>query len=434
MDMPLAWPHSTIALFMQSLAGGGVQRNMLTLAAGLAQLGHRVDLVVCRAEGAHHQWLPAGVSLVVLGPSMGWRGRCLALMADPKGVGALLRPVLLAPSVPWTLRYLPDLVVYLRRARPDVLFSAVSHVNLLALWSRRLAGVATRVVISERTALSSETATRRKWRWRHLPALIQRVYPWADAIVAVSKGVAEDLARTAGLPRERITTIYNPVVTADLQAQARAPLDHAWFAPGAAPVVLGAGRLLKQKDFPTLIRAFAKVRAQRPARLVILGEGAKRRQLEALIEDLGLGAHVVLPGYVNNPFAYMARAAVFVLSSAYEGLPGVLIQALACGTPVVATNCPHGPAEILDSGRYGRLVPVGDASAMAKAIIATLDEPPERRRLRARSDEFCVERAMRSYRQVLASGTDAAIPAVSRSMRSSGWLSRQRDRSGRPRS
>ncbi|HET8700836.1 MAG TPA: glycosyltransferase, partial [Nitrococcus sp.] len=307
-------------------------------------------------------------------------------------------------------------------------------VNLLALWARRLAGVATRVVISERTALSSETAARRKWRWRYLPALIHRVYPWADAIVAVSEGVAEDLARTAELPRERITTIYNPVVTAELRAQASAPLDHAWFAPGAPPVVLGAGRLLKQKDFPTLIRAFAKVRAQRPARLVILGEGAKRRRLEALVEGLGLGADAALPGYVDNPFAYMARAAVFVLSSAYEGLPGVLIQALACGTPVVATDCPHGPVEILDGGRYGRLVPVGDAAAMAAAIIAMLDQPPERQRLQARASEFCVERAMRSYRQVLASGTDTAVPAVSGSKRSSIRPSRQHHRLDRLRS
>ena len=186
-------------------------------------------------------------------------------------------------------------------------------------------------------------------------------------MVAVSDGVADDLAAWSGLARCRITTIYNPVATPDLAALQRAPVDHPWFQPGAPPVVMSAGRLGRAKDFPTLIRAFARVRRARPARLVIFGQGKTEAKttksiagLRQLAAGLGVAGDVALPGFVANPFAYMARAGAFALSSINEGLPGVLIQAMACGCPVVSTDCPSGPAEILAGGRYGRLVPPGD--------------------------------------------------------------------------
>jgi len=213
--------------------------------------------------------------------------------------------------------------------------------------------------------------------------------------------VADDLALTTGLPRAGITTIYNPVVSVTLQEQARAPLVHPWFAPGNPPVVLGAGRLEAQKDFPTLLKALARVLAVREVRLMLLGEGKDRPLLEALARDLGIAEHVELPGFVGNPFAYMARAAVFVLSSTYEGLPGVLIQAMACGCPVVSTDCPSGPAEILDGGVYGPLIPVGDVGVLTQAILAQLDAPPDRERLRARAALFSVEHAVDQYLHVL---------------------------------
>jgi glycosyltransferase involved in cell wall biosynthesis len=212
--------------------------------------------------------------------------------------------------------------------------------------------------------------------------LVRRYYPWADEIVAVSQGVADDLLELTDLPPSKVRVLPNPVVTPELVQRAAEPLDDPWFTAGAAPVVLGAGRLDQQKDFPTLIRAFAAVRSRRPARLVILGEGPERGQLESLVEELGITADVRLPGFVSNPFSYMARAAVFVLSSAWEGMPGVLIQAMACGAPVVATDCESGPREALAGGKYGRLVPVGDHLALADAIAGTLDAlrpslPPE---------------------------------------------------------
>jgi glycosyltransferase involved in cell wall biosynthesis len=236
---------------------------------------------------------------------------------------------------------------------------------------------------------------------RIAPYLARKFYPWADAIVTVSQGSADDLVNL-GLSSKRIQVIYNPVVTPELFEKAKEPIDHPWFKPGSPPVILGVGRLEKQKDFPTLIRAFAQMHKQRPARLMILGEGKDRPDLEALVQELGLEEDVALPGFVANPFAYMASSAVFVLSSLYEGLPTVLIEAIAVGTRVVSTDCPSGPTEILENGRYGKLVAVGDIKSMAEAIVSTLEEPPDSESLQLKAAEFSLEKAVAKYRQVLA--------------------------------
>jgi len=233
---------------------------------------------------------------------------------------------------------------------------------------------------------------------------MSRLYPQAHNIVAVSQGVAEDLSTLIQLSPDRVTVIYNPVITPNLLEQALAPLTHPWFEREQPPVILGAGRLSLQKDFPTLLRAFALVRQHRPARLVILGEGEERANLERLAIELGIQNDVSMPGFVDNPFAFMAKASVFVLSSAWEGFGNVLVEALACGCPVVATDCRSGPREILDNGRYGRLVPVGDHEALAKAILETLDNPdfPADRQTRIqRAMEFSVDAAVDKYLKVL---------------------------------
>lgn len=399
-----------IALFMPSLGGGGVERVMLNLAGALVARGHRIDLVLCRVEGPYRDRVPAELNVVALRAAPpGWT-RLLILAADPKGLKTLLRPVLLPVTGSGQFRYLSDLTRYLRRERPQVLLSAMTKPNLLAVWARHLAGVPTRVVISEHNAFSLDLSfprrKRREWRRRFLPSVVERVYSGADAIIAVSHGVAADLAQGAGIPRERITTIYNPIVTPELVSQARVPLDHPWFQPGAPPVVLGVGRLHEQKDFPTLLRAFARVRAKQEAHLMILG-GADTKRAQLLTEimtlatQLDIADDVALPGFVPNPFAYMARAAVFVLSSAWEGLPSVLIEALACGCPVVSTACPSGPVEILENGKYGPLVPVGDDVALADAILSVLHAPPDRDRLRARGAMFAVDHVADRYLEVL---------------------------------
>lgn len=394
-------PERIAVFFLPSPLGGGVARVMLNLVGAFARQGYAVDLIVPGgADSAHRLPVPDSVRVVALEAAPAWRGPMYALSAEYDGPRALLFPHLLAG----VFRYLPDLVRYLRQERPTVLLSAKTYSNLAALWARQLAGVPTRVVVTEHTSLSHEIrrcVREGKWPWRLVPRVLRDAYPRADAVVAVSVGVADDLATTTGLPRERIATIYNPVVTPELRQQALGPLDHPWFARDSPPVVLGAGRLIAQKDFPTLLRAFARVRAVRPARLVILGEGDQRRRLEGLARELGIAADVALPGAVQNPFPYMANAAVFVLSSAWEGFSNVTGEALACGCPVVSTNCPSGPSEILDGGAYGPLVPVGDDAALAKAILSVLDDPPDRERLRAQAAKFSVERATDSYLEVL---------------------------------
>jgi glycosyltransferase involved in cell wall biosynthesis len=392
---------------LPNLIGGGVEANVLNLARGFVERGHRVSLLLCRLEGPLLERVPERVEVLDLGASPAWQARAWALAADPGGAGAMLKPVLLPLKSHWVVRHLPGLTRYLRQERPTALLSAMPYPNLTAVWARRLAAVPTRVVVSERNTLSRSVADHRhlrRWRKRFLPPLLGRGYAAADHIIAVSDGVADDLSSCAGLPRDRITTVYNPVVTPDLVSRSEAPLDHPWFEPGAPPVVLAAGRLVPAKDFPTLLRAFARLRAARPARLMILGQGRGSEPaaaLRALARELGVAEDFALPGFVDNPFAYMARASVFVLSSAWEGLPGALIQALACGCPVVSTDCPSGPSEILEAGRFGPLVPIGDDAAMAGAIAASLDDPPDPAALRRRAEAFSMDRAVDAYLKVL---------------------------------
>ncbi len=359
-----------IAIFTSSMQGGGAQRAMLKVAGGIAARGYPVDLVLARAVGPFLNEVPESVRITDLGAK--------------RVVGSL-----------------PALVRYLKHEQPDVMLTALDYVNLVALWARKLAGRSsrTKLVVSERNTVSSTTASASSRRARLIPALIRRCYPWADSVVAVSSGVAQDLAEQFSLDANQIHVIYNPIVTPELLDRASEPLDDPWFAADAPPVVLGAGRLGPQKDFATLIRAFAQLRSAQDARLMILGEGDLRGELEQLVQSLGLTDRVRLPGFVQNPYPYMARSGVFVLSSAWEGLPGVLIEALGCGAPVVATDCPSGPREILQDGRYGSLVPVGDVRAMAQAIDHTLAQrsaPP------AESwERFVPDRVIQQYLDVL---------------------------------
>jgi glycosyltransferase involved in cell wall biosynthesis len=387
-----------VALAFGYLGAGGVERSMLTLAEQLRARDCQVDLVLARKVGDLLAEVPDGVRVIELARSSVWRTRAAALAADP----AALIPLRLEKKLLKELRQLPSFADYLRGQQPAAVFAAMPRHNLQAVWARKLAGYKGRVIVSERDRASTHSDSDEEDRQTFPASLIRRAYMLADTIVAVADGVADDLAIDAGIPRDRIITVYNPVVGEELFAKAREPLDHPWFAPGQPPVILGVGRLHPQKDFPTLIRSFARVRARRPARLVILGAADQGREtylndLNALPLDLGVAEDVSLPGFVANPYAYMARAGVFVLSSFHEGLPGALIQALACGCPVVSTDCVSGPDEILEHGRYGPLVPVGDDAAMAAAIERTLDNPLPHEQLLARAQAFSVDRAVARY-------------------------------------
>jgi glycosyltransferase involved in cell wall biosynthesis len=332
------------------------------------------------------------------------RARWIAAISNVSDFFALLRPVLLATKIAPEILRLRSLQQYIEAYRPDVILSALTYANLVAIWAKHLSSTHVPVIVSERIALSTYCASPsnfRKWRWGYLPELVRRTYPGADAVVTVSSDVAEDLITNIRLKKSSVTTIHNPVVDDDLRARAQQALQHPWFASDAVPVILAVGRLTEQKDFATLLNAFSRLRAKRAARLVILGEGRLRNSLQELANTLDIAADVEMPGFVENPFQYMARASVLVLSSQYEGLPGVLIQALACACPVVSTDCPGGSREILDNGNIGALVAVGDADGMAQAILSQLDNPTSKDVLLRRAEDFSVEVGVSNYLALL---------------------------------
>jgi len=334
-----------LALFLPTLDDGGAERVMLQLAASFAARGHQVDLVLAVPDGPLQSQVPSSVRTVQL-------------------------------AAPRSIRALPRLARYLQTERPTALLSTLEHSNVLAVWASLLARTGVRVVLREASVLVPRRSLS-GLRPQLLRSLMRRAYSSANALVAVSKGVAQSMIDTLDVPPPAVRTIYNPIITDDLHRRAAAVLDDPWFAPGAPPVVLAAGRLAPEKDFSTLLRAFAGVRANRSARLLLLGQGPERERLLALIGELGLQDHARLAGFDHNPLRYMSRSAVFAMSSLYEGLPGALIQAMACGCRVIATEGAGGTREAMtdSQGRLaGRLVPVGDHQALARGITDLLDD------------------------------------------------------------
>ncbi len=317
---------------------------MLRLVGHLVASGEAVDLVFGRAAGPFLREVPEGCRVVDLGASR----------------------VALA---------LPGLARYLRTSRPRALVSALDHANIIALMAARLARTGTPVVVSVRSTMSTHLARSSNWKERlFLAPLMRRWYPSAAAVVAVSEGTAADL-RELLQRRAPVTVIGNPVVTPALADLAAAGITHPWFVEGGVPVIVAVGRLTDQKGFDTLLDAFAQVRSRMPARLWIAGQGVLAGALREQVRRLGLEADVELAGFVPNPFPYIRHARVFALRSRFEGLPTVLIEAMALGTRVVATDCPSGPAEILENGRWGRLVPVDDVPALAAALEDAITSP-----------------------------------------------------------
>jgi glycosyltransferase involved in cell wall biosynthesis len=296
--------------------------------------------------------------------------------------------------VPWLVRYL-------KTRSPAVLLTNREPANRDAFLARAFGCDATRIVVRVGMTLSKALGRRGFLKRSLRKSAIIACYRRADAIIANSEGVAKDISAVTGILRASIHVIRNPTVSREMFEEAEAPLDHPWFAPGAPPVILGVGRLARQKDFPTLIRAFAMLRSKRPCRLVILGEGKERKNLVSLASYLGIQTDAELAGHVSNPFSFMKRAALFVLSSAWEGSPNVLIQAMALGTPVVAADCWSGPREILQDGCLGPLVPVGDPDALAGAMAQTLDHPPLGQTLREAVVSYRADRCVKDYLQVM---------------------------------
>lgn len=329
-----------VALFLPSLEGGGAERVFLTLAELFATRGLAVDLVVARREGPLLAQVPPAVRLIDLGVSRPSRG-------------------------------IPALIHYLRHEQPRALLSALTHANLAAAIAHRLARVDGRCVLSERAdlrlTLQEEKQPLDRWL---VVTLGKKVYPWSSAVVAVSRGVASSVQQVFGLSSEQVRVIYNPIDVDRIRAAAQTPASFPWA--DTHPVFIAVGRLSRQKNYPLLLRAFHRVRAHIPCHLAIIGEGSERVLLESMIQQMGLRNDVWLAGYRENPWSFVAKACALVLSSDWEGLPNVLIEALAVKVPIIATNCPSGPAEVLDGGRYGILTPPGDHEALAAAMLRIL--------------------------------------------------------------
>ena len=395
-----------IGFVLHSLGGGGAQRFAIRLAGPLIERGHRVDILLGRFRVAYPDSLPHGMRLYYPGIRKSDREvirRCrergvaaqalainplstardwLALRRKRRGININTKDAVFAHLV----------ACYIRQERPMLLLSAVSTANFAAVNGAELAAGSLPVVISVRNAVLDYSEYEQR--------LARMLYPRADAVVAVSRGVAGEVAQLWGVGGERVHTIYNPIPSAEIWRLAQEAAPHPWFADGEPPVILSVGRQGPAKDYPTLVEAFGLLRRRVNARLVIMGSLSEpyRAGLIDQARNYGVKADLGFIDFDENPFRYMRRAGLFALSSLWEGLPNVLLEALACGAPVVSADTPHGPREILEDGKWGKLTPVGDAPALAQAMVETLqgDRPPEAA-LRGRAADFSEQRAADAY-------------------------------------
>ena len=334
-----------VSIILPSLRGGGAERVMLNIANGLVDKGYTVDLVLVSATGPY--------------------------LADIKKTLTLVNLKSQHSSTS-----IPALISYLRRRRPRIMMSSLPHISITSLIARQLSMVPSRSIIVEHNTISQTISHSSSIKTKLLPLLMRLSYKFSDKIVAVSEGVARDLESQIRLGSGSVSVIYNPVITATLEEMALESLPHPWFRSNSPPVIVGIGRLTSAKNFSSLIEAFYIVRKNIEAKLLILGDGEERSNLESLIDSLQLHNDVSLPGFVANPYSFLKHCSLFVLSSRWEGLPTVLIEAIACGAPVISTDCPSGPREILRNGELGSLVPVNDKEALATSIIRQISKTP----------------------------------------------------------
>jgi glycosyltransferase involved in cell wall biosynthesis len=366
---------SLLTFFIPTLEGGGAERVVLNLVNGLARRGYEVEVLLSRYEGHWRAELAADVGVVTLPPESG----------SMFGVGA----------------HLPALMRYLRMKSPTALFPHLTHVNVLSIVAVRLAATETAVVPTHHLAYQTKPRETRRDQLAHWAG--SRLYGRADRVIAVSECVADGITAETTANRDEISVLYNPIDIDTVRRDGEEPLNHDWLADNELDVVLFVGRLEPQKDLRTWLRAFEQVhREHTDTRAVIAGRGRLRETLRSFAADLGLEDVVSFPGYVENAYRYMHRADCFLLASKVEGLPTVLIEALACGCPVVATDCACGPSEILAEGRYGSLAPVGAADQLAAAVVTTLGEPLPPEELQQRASVFGVDARLDAYERFLA--------------------------------
>ncbi|MEW7985655.1 MAG: glycosyltransferase [Candidatus Thiodiazotropha sp.] len=363
--------HPDLSILASFSGEGGVERMVLNLVNALAERGLHIDLLLIKTRSRHLDEVHPAVNRIDLGTRH-------------------------------TATSLIPLTRYLRRIRPPCLLAAKDRAGRMAVIARALAGASnTRLVLRLGTNLTAAFAHKSHWRLFLRQQPIRLLYPHIDRIIAVSEGVRQDTLAISGVDQEKVVVVRNPVITSRMIEAASAPAPLPWENGSEDPLILAVGRLTLQKDFATLLRAFADLRKHRPCRLIILGDGRQRENLLTLSNELGIDKALALPGFTTNPYSYMKRADLFVLSSRWEGSPNVLTEAMALGTPVVSTDCPSGPSELLDRGRIAPLVPVGDWKALSQAMLSVLDNPPESTLLRESVEEYNAHRSAGRYLEIM---------------------------------
>jgi glycosyltransferase involved in cell wall biosynthesis len=331
--------NKRIAVFLQDLKGGGAEKMMVNLCNEFTKKGCQVDLLLVRKEGPYVDRLNDDINVISL--------NCKKVLFS-----------------------LIPLIIYLRKYRPDAFLSTFPHVNIMAIIARKISGVKLTLVIREANNVELSKKNARQLSIRISYMLLPFFYRFADHIVAISEGLGKQLKRLIPSKKTDTHVIYNPVIddTIDTMLQSPIPPGFEFIKNIKKPIIMGMGRLVPQKDFETLIKAFKIVREKKDASLVILGEGYLREELLKLAEDLNISNDVYLPGFTNNPYKVLSMGDIFVLSSRWEGFGNVLVEAMYCGLSVVSTDCPSGPSEILSGGLYGKLTPVGDADEIANEL------------------------------------------------------------------
>lgn len=361
-----------IAFFLPAMNSGGAEKTVLMLATAFANRGIKTDILLVRKEGVYIPRIPKNIRVIELGA---------------KGMVQSIFP----------------LMNYLKAERPDVLISGLPGPNVITLMARHLTqkatSCATKIIITQHHPFTQNAAASTKLRTKIRTALARFLFKRADEIIAVSDGVATDLAAVTGIPRVHITTINNPLDLAHIADYAVKPVTHPWLADPAIKILISVGRLAPPKDYETLLLALSEIPN---IKLLICGEGPGRSKITNLITTLNLQDRVQLLGFVDNIYASVAAADALILSSKHEGFGNVLIEAMAVGTPIIATDCPYGPAEITQNGKYGYLAPIADSAAMQSAITQTLKKPPQTAEaLKNHAKKFSIDNIMKEYLKLM---------------------------------
>jgi len=356
-----------IAVFTPSFGSGGAEKMTINLCRGFSEANMRVDLLTKNSNIPFKKLLNKHIRIIEFKKNKD---------------------------------LLAQLINYLKISKPKVLLSTKGG-DKEAIEAKYKGKSDVKVVLRHGTTFSKRDEGKFFLKRIILHHKLKKIFPKADLIVAVSKGVAEDIIKITKIPEQKVKVLPNPTVVPEMFEMAKENIDHPWFVEKKYPIILGAGGFRKSKDFPTLIKAFKLVRSKIPAKLVILGDGRQRKKIESLVYELDLTKDVWLPGFKENPYSFMKQADIFVLSSIWEGSPNVLIEAMALGTPVVSTDCPSGPREILEDGKYGKLVPMQCPIQMATGILQYLKNPPERKFIKKSIKRFELKNSIEAYLKVL---------------------------------